>query len=178
MLQYFMKILDFVYFIMLPSPTRAGGGLGWCKGKQRLAFCGFFLLFLTGCALNSNTKTLQIELSSCQIKNFFVEIASTPETRTKGLMFRKNLPENKGMFFVFEKSEVLSFWMKNTLIPLDIIFLDRDKKIINIKKMALPCAKDPCPLFSSVAPAEYVLEIGGGLSDKFGVTERARLSLK
>ncbi len=131
------------------------------------------LFFLGGCTFGKPVLTLQ--LPNGQIKNFFVETVSTPAERAKGLMYRQNLAENEGMFFVFEKPEMLSFWMKNTLLPLDMIFIDSNKKIINIKKMALPCAKDPCPLFSSTEPAQYVLEIGGGLCDKFGITEGAKL---
>lgn len=133
----------------------------------------FFLSFFAGCA--SSKTALSLQLPNGQIKNFFAEMASTPEERANGMMFRRNLSENEGMFFVFEKPEILSFWMKNTLIPLDIIFIDSDRRIINIKKMALPCEKDPCPLFSSGAPAQYVLEIGGGLSDKFGIMSGMKL---
>ena len=97
------------------------------------------------------------------------EVASTSAQHKKGLMYRKNLPHNKGMFFIFKKAQPLSFWMKNTLIPLDIIYLSSDKKVVCLIKNAQPCKENPCRSYSCSQPAKYVLEINGGLSDKLGI---------
>ena len=71
-----------------------------------------------------------------------VEIADTPEKRAEGLMFRDHLNENSGMFFVFDEESSHSFWMKNTLIPLDIIWINADKKVVYIKHKAQPCNEE------------------------------------
>jgi len=92
-----------------------------------------------------------------------VERVSSPEDQAQGLMFRSFLDDNEGMFFVFPHEQNLSFWMKNTLIPLDIIFIDSSGKILNIEE-AVPCEKDPCEKYSSTAPAQYVLEVNKGYS--------------
>ena len=87
-----------------------------------------------------------------------VEIADSPEERAAGLMFRESLGENSGMLFIFDDEKTRSFWMKNTLIPLDMVFISEDLEIIDIK-YAVPCREDPCISYVSKEPAEYVLEV-------------------
>jgi uncharacterized membrane protein (UPF0127 family) len=104
------------------------------------------------------------------INCFNVEIAKDQKDIAKGLMFRKKLNENEGMLFIFDKEGKYSFWMKNTLIPLDIIWLDKNQKIVYIKKNAQPCREEMfCPSFSPEKEAKYVLEILGGVSDKINL---------
>jgi uncharacterized protein len=95
---------------------------------------------------------------------FAIEIADTPEKHTLGLMFRQKISDDFGMLFVFPDDEVRFFWMKNTLVHLDIIYLNRNKQVIEIARNVPPCQADPCPSYSSVAPARYVLEIRGNLA--------------
>ena len=80
-------------------------------------------------------------------------------------MFRSSLPNNAGMVFVFENSDIHSFRMKNTLIPLDMIWLDSDFQIVDIQQ-ADPCTADPCTSYIPAASAQYVLEINQGISEK------------
>lgn len=108
---------------------------------------------------------------------FRVQVADTEPTRRTGLMFRADMPANEGMIFLFEKQQPLTFWMKNTLIPLDMIFFDEDWKIVSIQKNAQPCKADPCLLYPSEGPAKFVLEINAGLSDKLGIKEGAAAQL-
>jgi hypothetical protein len=103
--------------------------------------------------------------------NFIVEIADTDAKRQEGLMFREELDQNFGMWFVFDKEQELSFWMKNTLIPLDMIFVDDEFYVVDIVKNAQPCKSDPCSTYPADRPARYVLEINGGLSDLMGIEE-------
>ncbi len=98
-------------------------------------------------------------------KVFYVEIADTEAKRRLGLMFRKRLADNHGMLFIFDKPAIQTFWMKNTYIPLDIIFIDADHKIINIATMP-PETTQTC---SSRGPAMYVLEISAGLCKKLRI---------
>ena len=123
--------------------------------------------------LPSIARNVSIQLSNSQWKSFQVEVADTPQSRETGLMNRKELPQNQGMLFIFNRSQPQIFWMKNTLIPLDMIFIDDNWKIVHIAKMSLPCKADPCPLYVSGKDAGYVLEINGGLSDELGITEGA-----
>lgn len=94
------------------------------------------------------------------------EIAVTRDQRTRGLMWRYALPEGAGMLFIFPREQPLSFWMRNTLIPLDMIFIDANRKIVSIQENAEPRTLSARP---STGPATYVLEVPGGYSAKHGV---------
>ncbi|MGC9310607.1 MAG: DUF192 domain-containing protein, partial [Candidatus Aenigmatarchaeota archaeon] len=91
------------------------------------------------------------------------------ESRAKGLMFRESLGDDEGMLFVFEKEGHWSFWMKNTIIPLDIIWLCENLTIVHIQT-APPCREDNCPSYRTPVPASYVLEVNAGFSDKNGIS--------
>lgn len=95
-----------------------------------------------------------------------VEIADTPLSRQRGLMFRENLPEDEGMLFVFERVDYLSFWMKNTLIPLSIAFIDAEGKIVQMEDME---PLDEQTHHRSVRPALYALEVNQGWFERHGV---------
>lgn len=99
---------------------------------------------------------------------FNVEIADNRETRELGLMFREKLDEDSGMFFIFENEGSYPFWMKNTLIPLDIIWIDSSGKIVDIRE-AIPCESEPCQIYYHADSAKYVLEINKGLSAELGI---------
>ena len=96
----------------------------------------------------------------------YVKIANDPEEKSRGLMFRKSMEWNNGMFFVFDEDRKLSFWMKNTYIPLDMIFINNELKIVDIQENAKPCLEMPCPTYSSIEPAKYVLEVNAGFVQK------------
>ena len=113
-----------------------------------------------------NKKTNQV----CFKNNCFeVELAVTAEEQTKGLMFRENLGIGKGMLFVFSQEGEYSFWMKNTLIPLDIIWIDKDKKVVFISENTQPCLENDCPSISPGKKAQYVLEVKGGTVQKISL---------
>lgn len=96
-----------------------------------------------------------------------VEIADNEYEREKGLMYRHSLPDSAGMLFIFEQPKVLSFWMRNTYMPLDIIFADENKQIVTIQKNAEPLSYGSIP---SHGNAKYVVEVNGGFCDKFGIS--------
>lgn len=100
---------------------------------------------------------------------FEVELAITPQEQQNGLMFRKKLDAGKGMFFVFQEEDIHSFWMKNTLIPLDIIWINDKGEIIFISGNTAPCRENFCPTIGPDKKAKYVLEINGGLAQKLGM---------
>ena len=97
---------------------------------------------------------------------FKVEIASDPSAVQKGLMFRRQMDEDKGMLFVFSGQAERNFWMKNTFIPLDMFFIKADGTIHKIHKNAIP---QDTTLISSDGPVQYVLELNAGMADKYGI---------
>ena len=130
----------------------------------------FFLIIIMGLAFCSYLKKEKEEAQVCfNDRCFLVELALTPEEKSRGLMYRENLPKDRGMLFIYEKEGIHSFWMKNVLIPLDIIWLDKDKKVVYIAENFQPCSGDPCPIIKPDNPAKYVFEINGGLVYEIGL---------
>jgi len=105
-----------------------------------------------------------------------VEIADDAQERSKGLMDRSELPEDHGMLFMFTTAEPLTFWMKNTLIPLDIIFFDGRGSVIGSDSM-VPCTEDPCLRYTSSGPAMSALEVSAGFIEKHGIGAGWRIAL-
>ena len=97
---------------------------------------------------------------------FNVEIAKTFEERKRGLMFRENLLKSEGMLFIFPKEDIIRLWMKNTLIPLDIIFLSHDKKIVDIKHNMKKLSDN---VIRSEEKSKYVLELNAGLTQELNI---------
>ncbi|MDG4648395.1 DUF192 domain-containing protein [Roseibacterium sp. SDUM158017] len=97
---------------------------------------------------------------------FRVDIADTPETRARGLMFVEEMPQSSGMLFVFPEERVRTFWMRNTYIPLDIIYFDASGAWVSVQADAVPFDETSLP---SDAPAQYVLEVNAGLAEAFGM---------
>jgi YVTN family beta-propeller protein len=100
--------------------------------------------------------------NSSFIARVFVEVPDDLEEHMRGLMFRQHLPWNAGMLFAYDSEEPKSFWMKNTLIPLDMIFVGDNSEIVDIIENVPPCEQDPCPTYPSEEPAQYVLEVNAG----------------
>lgn len=106
-----------------------------------------------------------------------LEVVSSPADRARGLMFRETLSERAGMLFVFEDSSIHPFWMKNTLIPLDMIWLDAQGTVVDIQT-AIPCEADPCPLYTPAGHSSFVLEIPAGVATKTMLEKGARVRLE
>ncbi len=116
-------------------------------------------LILAGCLKGSGPQVCF--QSSC----VNVELALTDEQLRTGLQYRKDLPWNTGMLFVFDRPVQADFWMKNTLIPLDMIWLDEQRTVIHIQKNAAPCFQEKCPTYGPNQQALYVLEVNAGYAD-------------
>ncbi len=110
--------------------------------------------------------SLLISTSDGRQLDFNIDLALTPEQRAQGLMFVENLPEDKGMLFFFGEEQLTGFWMKNTLIPLDMIFIRQNGRIVKIHENAMP---HDLTSISSGEPVAAVLEINGGQSRKLGI---------
>jgi len=95
-----------------------------------------------------------------------VEVASDDPTREQGLMYRDHMAEDRGMIFLFPQAGEYPFWMKNTLIPLDMIWMDADHRIVHIANDVQPCKADPCPNYPPNAKASSVLELAAGVAAK------------
>jgi hypothetical protein len=132
---------------------------------------GFLVLFfsLTHILL-SPTSELKNRGKVCFAENCFgVEVAKTAEELENGLMFRQQLDKDRGMLFIFEKQDIYPFWMKNTLISLDIIWINKENKIVFIKNNAEPCQKNDCEFINPGVEANYVLEINSGIAESLGL---------
>jgi len=119
------------------------------------------------------TKTLSIATASGKAVTLVAEIADTPQTREKGYMFRKNIPDGTGMLFVFESDRVLNFWMKNTPTPLSIAYIDYKGVIKDIFDMKPFDLKD----ITSTGYVRYALEVPQGWFGRVGIKAGDKLSL-
>ena len=110
----------------------------------------------------------------------YAELADTPVKRGRGLMFRDQLAPDRGMLFTFGDLQTWSFWMKNTKIPLDIVWMDDKKKIVHIERNVPICTKtdDSCPQYRSNDGAMFVLELGGGRADALDLQRGKKLEFK
>lgn len=133
-------------------------------------------ILVSGCTVSSNRSSntptsLPPENFVCfgTAYCFEVEVAQTREERMLGLMLRESMPMGNGMLFIFEETGRHPFWMKNTLMELDIIWMDENGIIKFIKRGAEPCQSDPCPMIDPGVDALYVLEIKAGMADVFSL---------
>lgn len=107
---------------------------------------------------------------------FQAEIAQTLAERQRGLMFRAALPDQQGMLFI-QPPGPATFWMKNTYIPLDLLYFDSDGRLLEIHAQVPPCSASPCPVYASqTANIKYILEINAGLAERLGIQPGDRLS--
>jgi uncharacterized membrane protein (UPF0127 family) len=138
---------------------------------MKVLLCFLMLVACTACASGESA----VELGG---RSFTVEIADTAEKQALGLMFRDSLPEDAGMLFIFPNEAPRSFWMKNTRISLDIMYFDKELRLVSISADTKPCRVKRCPSYPSVAPAMYVLELNAGMAEELGVGVGDRLVLK
>jgi len=133
-------------------------------GLSLLVLCAGSLLF---CQTARSDRYIKVYLPGGA--SVTAELAVTAAEREKGLMFREKLLADQGMLFVFEEEAKYAFWMKNTLIPLDMLWLDKERRIVHIWRNVPPCTKDPCPSYPPDRAGRYVLELAAGASDRFGL---------
>ncbi len=126
----------------------------------------FFLIFLIGLSSVSYSETLVVKTVGNQTYSFEVEIADTAEKAARGLMYRSSIPSNSGMLFISKESRIWSMWMKNTQVPLDMLFFDEMNEIVYIKENASPYSLD---IISYPFPVKGVLELKGGIVKELGI---------
>jgi hypothetical protein len=91
-----------------------------------------------------------------------VEVMVKDEDRAMGLMFRPSLPKDRGMLFIFEQPDFHGIWMKNCRFPIDIVWLDQERKVVHLAESVPPCKAEPCPVYSPLRRASYVVELNAG----------------
>ncbi|OGI05026.1 MAG: hypothetical protein A2104_02775 [Candidatus Melainabacteria bacterium GWF2_32_7] len=128
-----------------------------------VATCGIlaFLFSLSIYAENLASKDFAV----INNKKVFLEVANTAEKRQLGLMYRDNLEENQGMIFLFDMPDYVNFWMKNVKIPLDILFIYKNK-VVTMYSMVPACENDSCELYPSRYKIDYAIELKGGFCHK------------
>ena len=132
--------------------------------KQQLLAC--LLSTMTGCAVAApQAPAPAVELHG---QRFSTELATDEGSREHGLMMRTQLPADHSMLFVFPDAQPRWFWMKDTLVPLDILYFDAHRKLVSMQLDVPPCKADPCPTYPSDAPATYVLELAAGTARRIG----------
>lgn len=126
----------------------------------------FALSGLSACAARASGPWAELKG-----QRFQIEIAADEASRERGLMFRDSMPADHGMLFVFDDAQVRTFWMKNTHIPLDILYFDQNYKLVSVQQRVPPCldSGNNCPVYPSEDAAQYVLELNAGAADKLGV---------
>lgn len=110
-------------------------------------------------------------------QRYQVELAMDEASRSQGLMFRDQLPQQQGMLFVFPVQAPQAFWMRNTRIPLDILYFDQALRLVSITPEAPPCHATRCPAYPSRGPARFVLELNAGHARQLGLKPGDRLTL-
>jgi uncharacterized protein len=139
---------------------------------QRVLLAMLTALILGGAVAARPLPEAMVELAD---QRFTVEVAADDASRTRGLMFRDAMPGDRGMLFVFEREQPLAFWMKNTRIPLDILYFDGELRLVSVAADTPPCVTPYCPAYPSARPARYVLELNAGLAGRLGVKPGDRL---
>ena len=137
-----------------------------------VAFALLVVQLLAGAALAADTRTLEIA-SKTGVHAFAVEMATTDAERAQGLMNRKELPEGQGMLFDFHRDQEVGFWMRNTYIPLDMIFIRSDGRIMRIAENTEPLSEKIVP---SNSPVRGVLEVIAGTARKLGIAVGDRVA--
>ncbi|VAW43955.1 FIG007785: exported protein [hydrothermal vent metagenome] len=130
---------------------------------KKVVFIGCVVVLFSACQHQQHRVSLNDQ-------SFVIELADTDNTRALGLMYREHMADDEGMLFVFPDTQRRAFWMKNTLIPLDILYFDQNQKLVSISENTPPCKNTTtrCPNYPSAKPAKYVLEINAGLSQQYG----------
>lgn len=120
--------------------------------------------------------TVEVVTGDGTVHHVAVRLATTPDQRSHGLMEVPDLPDGAGMWFVYGQDRTGGFWMKNTLVPLDIAYVGEDERIVSVAH-AVPCESDPCPVYAPDATYHHVLEVPGGYLERIGagVGDVARL---
>ncbi len=152
----------YIEYHVIPS------GMQIMVNRRILLIVAGWLILLAGAATAANFRNahLFIETTAGERIRFNVEIAETPEQRGQGLMFRESLAADSGMLFDFGRTTAVGMWMKNTLIPLDMLFIEGDGRIVAIAQNTIPYSEN---IIEAPAPVRAILELNGGTAARLGI---------
>jgi len=142
---------------------------------KSLIVASLLMLCGQGCAGPADATPVRVTLHG---RSFSVELATNEAAREHGLMMRTSLAPDRGMLFVFPDTAPRGFWMKNTLIPLDILYFDAQRKLVSAQRDVPPCKADPCPIYPSAGAARYVLELSAGTARRIGARKGETLTIE
>jgi uncharacterized membrane protein (UPF0127 family) len=134
------------------------------------------LILFAACSLSAcaSARGPWVELAG---QRYAIEIADDDSERARGLMFRDAMAADRGMLFIYDADQPQAFWMKNTKIPLDILYFDGSRKLVSQQRDVPPCSLgDACPSYPSKAPAQYVLELNAGEAARLKLQDGAELT--
>ena len=138
---------------------------------MRAVLTAALVMFLASCGFAAEIKMVCIKNACVE-----AEVAAIEPERERGLMFRPKLLANQGMLFIFDRPGLQRFWMKNTNFPLDIIWMDQSKTVVDFKLDAQPCPAEPCESFGPRADALYALEVNAGFVRRYGISVGDKVS--
>lgn len=147
----------------MPDAHTVLTNLRWMRRLAAPVLAAAIVLPLSACSADESRLSIQ---SATGTHQFTVEVVDTPESRAKGLMYVQELADDAGMLFDFKEVRPVSFWMRNTFIPLDMLFIEPDGTVLNIHVNARPHDTTSIP---SAGPVQFVLEIAGGRSVELGI---------
>ena len=123
----------------------------------------------------SHATPQEIPLTLPSGKVLHAELMVKDEDRMMGLMFRPSLPLDRGLLFVFDDVDFHGIWMKNCRFPIDIVWLDEDRRVVHVAEAVPPCKADPCPVYQPLKKAAYVVEINAGQARREKASLNSRL---
>ena len=139
--------------------------LGKCFARLGCVVAWLFVVATSQAAARCKDSIVEIKSAHAHIR-LNVEVADSAEERAIGLMHRQSMPYNSGMWFIYETPRTVAFWMRNTLIPLDMIFVDQHGMVQKIHMNARPLDETPIPGGDNI---QFVLEVNAGLSERYGL---------
>lgn len=150
----------------------------WRRERHPLPWLAGAVVILGACGLTARSGEAPSEEPRGTVylpggRSLSVEVADTPAKQARGYMFRKSVPEGEGMIFLMAEYDIHSFWMKNCLVPLDIIWLDEDWRVVHVAESVPPCEGDVCPPVVPMHKSRYVLEVAAGTSGGLGLARGA-----
>jgi uncharacterized protein len=143
---------------------------------MRLRLALIFAVLLSARGVHAVPAVISLKLPSGKVLQS--EVMSNDADRQMGLMFRASLPADRGMLFVFEQAGLYAFWMKNCKFPIDMVWLDEERKVVTVVENVPFCKKDPCPSFGGMQKALYVVEMNAGQARREKVTLGTTIDFK
>ncbi len=139
------------------------------KRFNQIVILGFFLVLLIALISLFNLDSKPQNKICIKERCFYVKLAVTQAEQDRGLMFRRYLGRDEGMLFIFNEESVHPFWMKNVILPLDIIWLNKEHEVVFISKNTQPCRNDFCEDINPSKNSSYALEFNAGIADEIGL---------